>query len=229
MKRSEINRCIEHAKALLAGHGIHLPPFAVWSPEDWRARGDDCDEIRACMLGWDVTDFASGDFAREGLTVFTLRNGHKRLPAYRDKTYCEKLLIAEERQVTPCHYHVDKQEDIINRAGGDLVLRLYNRGEDDGLADADVEVSVDGVRRVFAAGEEVILKPGESITLPPYLYHDFWARPGGGPAVLGEVSKVNDDEGDNFFLTALGRFPDIEEDEPPVHLLCTEYPPAPRR
>jgi hypothetical protein len=43
--------------------------------------------------------------------------------------------------------------------------------------------------------------------------------------MVGEVSKVNDDTKDNCFLTPLGRFPEIEEDEPPVHLLCNEYPP----
>lgn len=45
-------------------------------------------------------------------------------------------------------------------------------------------------------------------------------------ALVGEVSRVNDDHHDNFFLEQVGRFPDIEEDEPPVHLLCTEYPAA---
>jgi hypothetical protein len=45
--------------------------------------------------------------------------------------------------------------------------------------------------------------------------------------LVGEVSKVNDDERDNrFHDDAIGRFPEIEENEPPLHLLCTEYPPA---
>jgi len=39
-----------------------------------------------------------------------------------------------------------------------------------------------------------------------------------------EVSKVNDDKTDNRFLEAGGRFPQIEEDCPPVHFLCSEYP-----
>ena len=75
MLRSQINAAIERAKSVLRVHGFHLPPFAFWTPEEWRRRGAECDEIRACKLGWDVTDFASGDFARVGLTAFTLRNG----------------------------------------------------------------------------------------------------------------------------------------------------------
>lgn len=226
MQRSRINGLIAEAKDLLNSSGIRLPPFAHWTPEEWRNRGSECDEIRACMLGWDVTDFATGRFDEVGLVVFTLRNGHKTHPLFRRKTYCEKILISREAQVTPCHYHVDKQEDIINRAGGRLVIRLYNRADDGTLSDAPVEVAMDGVRRRFSAGSEVVLEPGESITLPPYLYHDFWGRNGDGTVICGEVSKVNDDNSDNFFLEPLGRFPAIEEDCGPLHLLCNEYPPA---
>ena len=39
-------------------------------------------------------------------------------------------------------------------------------------------------------------------------------------------SEVNDDNTDNRFYDPLGRFPAIEEDEPPLHLLCDEYPKA---
>ena len=224
MKRSFINALIEDAKALLREHEIALPPFAYWTPQEWADKGPECDEIRACKLGWDVTDFAEGDFDKIGLVVFTVRNGHNHIPAYQGKTYCEKILIVREGQVTPCHYHVNKQEDIINRVGGRLVIRLYNRADDGGVADTEVTVSLDGVRRTVPAGREVILEPGESITLPPRIYHDFWAQAGSGRVVAGEVSKVNDDDSDNFFLEPLKRFPEIEEDCPPVHLLCNEYP-----
>jgi D-lyxose ketol-isomerase len=37
---------------------------------------------------------------------------------------------------------------------------------------------------------------------------------------------VNDDKVDNRFYEEVGRFPEIEEDEPPLHLLTHEYPPA---
>jgi D-lyxose ketol-isomerase len=67
----------------------------------------------------------------------------------------------------------------------------------------------------------VELSPGESITLPAYLYHRFWAED--GVCLVGEVSKVNDDNKDNRFLDELGRFPTIEEDEAPYRLLVSDY------
>jgi D-lyxose ketol-isomerase len=223
MKRSEINSLIEDAKKLLHEYHITLPPFAYWTPDEWETKGEECDEIRKCMLGWDITDFGSGNFYDIGLVVFTVRNGHRHLEPFTRKTYCEKLLVVRENQRTPMHYHVEKQEDIINRVGGNMVIELHNRTPDDKLADTEVEVSLDGVKRKVPAGTQLILKPGESITLTPYLYHEFWAEPGKGTAILGEVSAVNDDNTDNYFLEPLGRFPEIEEDCKPVHLLCTEY------
>ena len=41
--------------------------------------------------------------------------------------------------------------------------------------------------------------------------------------LVGEVSKVNDDNVDNRFLEPVGRFPSVDEDEPPIWLLCNEY------
>ena len=71
------------------------------------------------------------------------------------------------------------------------------------------------------AGEIVVLNPGESITLPSRLYHEFWGE--GSRVLVGEVSLVNDDRTDNRFYEAVGRFPEIEEDEPPLHLLVPDY------
>src|SRR5438105_1755334 len=103
MKRSQINQLIEETKSLLKKHGIQLPPFAHWSPADWKKKGAECDEIRQCHLGRDITDFGSGKFNEIGLTVFTVRNGHREIKAYSDKTYSEKLLIVAEDQRTPMH------------------------------------------------------------------------------------------------------------------------------
>jgi D-lyxose ketol-isomerase len=121
------------------------------------------------------------------------------------------------------HFHWHKQEDIINRGGGQLVLVLYRAGGDDGLAEEGFSVSIDGCQRKCRAGDEIVLLPGESIFLEPKIYHSFFSEKGGGPVVIGEVSQVNDDLHDNRFLDPLGRFPEIEEDEPPQYLLCTEY------
>ncbi len=224
MKRSVVNKIIEDAKELLHKYNITLPPFGYWTPEDWKGRSEECREIKDCMLGWDITDFGSKQFDKTGLSIFTLRNGHQKLVKYSDKTYCEKLLIVQEGQVTPMHFHWYKVEDIINRAGGNLVIELYNSTDDEKLADSDVEVSLDGVRKKLSSGAHIVLKTGESITLPSGLYHTFWAEKGKGPLIVGEVSKVNDDTSDNCFLEKVGRFPELEEDCPPVHYLCNEYP-----
>jgi D-lyxose ketol-isomerase len=222
MKRSQINALIDDAVDLLHAHDMRLPPFAYWSPADWEQKGAECDEIRRCKLGWDVTDFGSGAFDQVGLVVFALRNGHHLLPPYTGKPYGEKILIVRENQHTPMHHHLRKCEDIVCRSGGTLRCQVYNRASDGSLADAEVEVSLDGVRHRVGAGHVFALLPGMSITLPP-LYHEFWAEAGTSPSIVGEVSSVNDDETDNVFLAKVGRFPSIDEDVPPTHKLCTEY------
>ena len=94
------------------------------------------------------------------------------------------------------------------------------------FADTDVTVHCDGREFTVPAGTKVRLTPGESITIYPYMYHDFHVEEGSGDVLLGEVSMCNDDEHDNRFYEPIGRFPEIEEDEEPYRLLCNEYPKA---
>lgn len=222
MKRSEINTYLAEALAAFQKAGFTLPPFGYLPYAKWNTRGHEYDEIRRCMLGWDITDFGSGDFLRIGLTLFTLRNGDPTDPA--GKTYAEKLMYVRPGQVTPMHYHTRKMEDIIVRAGANLIVELWLPDENGGLSDRDVTVSMDGVRQTFPAGTRIALAPGQSITMARGLYHSFFAD--GGPCVVGEVSMVNDDNTDNHFLEACGRFPPIEEDAEPEFCLCFAYPPA---
>ena len=226
MTRSAINAYISEAKELFERAGFNLPPFAFWSPDDWAKKGSEADEIRDNVLGWDITDFGFGDFEKSGLLLFTLRNGNYKNPASYPKKYAGKLMIVKEQQVTPMHFHWNKREDIINRSGGNLVLELYKSTEDEQLSDENFSVSLDGVRKNCRPSQRIVLTPGESICLEPYIYHTFYGEKGGGTVIVGEVSDVNDDTGDNRFLEPAGRFPKIEEDEKPIHLLCTEYPPA---
>lgn len=222
MKRSEINALIRDADAFCKQHHFHLPPFAYWTPADWAGKGPEVREIVDKQLGWDITDFGGGDYQKMGLFLFTIRNGSlEDLKRGAGKVYAEKILIVDVNQVTPYHFHWSKVEDIINRGGGRLVIQVYNATPDDRLADTDVTVSTDGVLRTLKAGDKIVLQPGESITLPTRLYHQFWAE--GGRVLAGEVSTVNDDNHDNRFLNAPGRFPEIEEDEPALYPLCTEY------
>ena len=225
MKRSEINSCIRYMERLAGEHGFVLPPFCSWTREDWEQKSHEYDEIRDNMLGWDITDYGHGDFKKIGLFLFTLRNGSLSEPDCK-KTYAEKLLISDEDQYSPMHFHWNKMEDIINRGGGNLIVEVYNCAEDESLADTDVTVTTDGHVRTVPAGTKLRLAPGESITLPPRQYHAFWAEKGTGKVLIGEVSMVNDDNTDNRFYKTMGRFPKIEEDEAPLYLLCNEYPKA---
>ena len=223
MKRSEINACIREFRAALDKICFKLPPFCDIPAATWKNLGHEYDEIRERMLGWDITDFGSGDFLRTGLQLVTIRNGDPNDPS--SKTYAEKIMLVRQNQVTPIHFHWYKMEDIINRGGADLAVRVWLADEDEGLSDADVPVTTDGVTRTVPAGTVLCLKPGESITMQRRLYHTFWGE--GGDAVVGEVSMCNDDEHDNRFLVPCGRFAAVEEDEAPEFLLCNEYPPAP--
>jgi D-lyxose ketol-isomerase len=223
MKRSEINAIMRDADAFLKGHQFYLPPFAYWTPGGWASKGEEVGEIVDRQLGWDITDFGQGDYKKIGLFIFTIRNGTlENLQRGQGKVYAEKILIVDAEQVTPMHFHWRKVEDIINRGGGKLVIQLYNSTEDDGLADTDVTVSTDGVKRTVKAGDTVVLSPGESITLPARCYHKFWGAE--SRVLVGEVSMVNDDNVDNRFYEPVGRFPEIEEDEPPLYLLVNDYP-----
>ena len=220
MKRSRINEIMLSADAFIRSCGFILPPFAYWTPEDWRKKGPEVAEIPNNALGWDITDFGTGEFDKSGLFLFTVRNGNPARPE--SKPYAEKIMFAEEDQVTPMHFHWSKTEDIINRGGARLAIELYRSTEDEALdKTATVEVSIDGVRHQFAPGTVVELAPGESISLTQRLYHRFWGA--GGRVLIGEVSAVNDDHLDNRFLLSLGRFPTIEEDVAPIYLLVGDY------
>ena len=218
MKRSQINQILQSAQAFFTQHQFHLPPWASWTEADWQGQGDACREVIDCQLGWDITDFGSGDFAKRGLTLFTVRNG-KAGSSY-GKTYAEKIMVVDDGQETPLHFHFQKAEDIINRGGGKLLLQLWNSDGQGEKADTSVSVSIDGVRRTLEAGGVVSLAPGESICLTRGLYHRFW---GEGKVLVGEVSQVNDDFSDNRFYEDVGRFPSVDEDEAPWRLLVSDY------
>ena len=223
MKRSEINAMIQWAKNFLAQNNIKLPALAYWSPAELRDRKARLDTVRRLELGWDITDFGSNDFARIGAVLYTVRNGLADNPSV-GVPYCEKYIVMKDGQHLPNHYHVFKSEDIINRAGGDIYVQLWNADKATGkMLDTDVHVMMDGIEHVFKPGEEIIVRKGESITLSPYIAHIFGPKPGSGDVIVGEVSKVNDDHTDNYFLDPIARFADIEEDVEPIHLLCNEY------
>ncbi|MCR5587573.1 MAG: D-lyxose/D-mannose family sugar isomerase [Lachnospiraceae bacterium] len=227
MKRSEINKALKEMEEACKKYNCFLPPFCDFTPEDWQNKGHEYDEIRDCMLGWDITDYGLGDFDKTGFSLITIRNGNRKMKDKYPKVYAEKLLYLKEGQYSPNHFHWYKTEDIINRGGGNLLIKVYNSNKDESIDyDSPVAVYKDGVKTIVPAGTDVRLTPGESIYIYQGLYHDFNVEKGTGPVLLGEVSQCNDDNTDNRFNPPVGRFPEIEEDEEPYRLLCNEYPKA---
>ena len=227
MKRSEINRALREMENMCREYRCYLPPFCSFTPERWAALGHEWDEVRDCALGWDITDYGLGDFDRVGFSLVTIRNGNRAMAERYPKVYAEKLLYLREGQYAPNHFHWFKTEDIINRGGGNVLIRVYNSLPDESIDRvSDVTVHTDGLERRVPAGTQIRLTPGESIHIQQRLYHDFTVESGTGPVLLGEVSQCNDDNTDNRFEPPVGRFPAIEEDEPPYRLLCNEYPAA---
>lgn len=223
MKRSEINAAIRWAKELLEDYKISLPPFAYWDAQEWVKNKDILDTVLKTMLGWDVTDYGLDDYKKIGGVLFTVRNGDQKDPSI-GVPYAEKYILLADGQGLPTHFHYSKTEDIINRAGGVLALKLYNAKEDESIDyESDVQVYMDGIQHLIKPGEIVTVPVGCSISLTPYMYHAFWALEGEGDLVVGEVSSVNDDNIDNRFNPVLPRFSKIVEDEPTAHPLCNEY------
>jgi D-lyxose ketol-isomerase len=195
MKRSEINRALGDAQRCFKAARWALPPHPRW----------------------DVTDFGLGKFAEIGLVLLNLAE---------QPEYCEKLMYSKHHQVLPMHTHGRKKEDIICRCGR-LAIELW-KGHPEHMRDGEVfskgdvfTLSRNGDTAEVRSGEPFVIEAGERVTIVPGVYHAFWAE--SGEAIVGEVSTVNDDAHDNFFVDpGIGRFPEIEEDEPPVARLLWE-------
>ncbi len=218
MLRSRVDRLIDEARSLFAAQGLVLPPWAHFTPADWAARPAQARFCAERQMGWDVTDFGSGDFAARGLLLLCTRNGIQGRAG--ERPYAEKLMVVRDGQETPFHRHIVKAEDIINRGGGELVVEITRF--DDGRETTDpVAVLVDGDLRHLPPRNPLVLAPGESVTLVPGQMHRFYGR---GTLVVGEVSQTNDDHNDNVFLEPVGRFSAIEEDGPARFALWSELP-----
>jgi hypothetical protein len=224
MKRSTINQIMAEADDFIRSFGFVLPPFARWTPAEFKANAPKARGVIDARCGWDITDYGQGAFDELGLFLFTLRNGRLAdLKRGGGMCYAEKLLISRKDQLSPCHTHVIKAEDIINRGGAPLAVRLNGSNPDGTFSEtAGGTVFCDGIARPYKGGDVILLNPGESVTLLPGDWHAFWGE--GGDVLIGEVSTVNDDETDNVFQSKkIGRFSQIEEDVEPMHLLVADY------
>lgn len=230
--RSRVEASIAVAKIVFQHLQISLPGFARWTAAEWNQAKADDDEIRDCMLGWDVTDFGGSNFENIGRTIFTLRNGNLHDARY-FKSYAEKIILFPEGQRAPAHFHRTKREDIINRGGGVVCVQLTSTSIDDQPSVDPLIVVLDGRSQTIASGDIIRLNPGESLCVLPRTIHQFWGDEGTGLRIDGvgytvgsEVSSVCDDLKDNFFFSDFTRFPRIIEDSPRIHYLCNEYPAA---
>ncbi len=223
MKRSEINRAIAEAREFFRLHQFALPPFAAWDLNTWVSQPESrVGYLIGNGLGWDVTDYGRGTFETVGLLLFTLRNGLTGDDLVGPgMNYAEKIMMVRKGQRTPMHHHFRKTEDIINRGGGQLAIRCAFTGAQTKRQHGSLNLVVSGLPVCLDHGGTLTLREGESITLPPWVDHEFWGLD--GSVLVGEVSSSNDDEKDNCFREPIARFPVIEEDELPKTLTVHDY------
>lgn len=211
MKRSFVDARIDEMIAMCERHGARLPGFAQWGEDDYRADPAAARRILDGGLGWNVVEFKPGGFAQTGLSVFTLRMGDwRQLAQGRGRLYAEKVLLVQDGQRTPHHYHIVKTEDIVNRGGARFVVELFKVDRAGARLKERFRALKDVKTLDLEPGAKVMLEPGESLTLDPFVAHAFWAE--GGATLAGEVSLANDDRADNLFLPPLSAPAAIVED-----------------
>ena len=220
MKRSDINAAISEAKDMIDKYSWVLPKWGYWSKEEYNNNPILKSYLKDHQMGWDVTDFGKGEFEKKGITLFCIRNGIQ--GNNDDKPYAEKLLFMKEGQEIPFHSHKVKLEDIINRGGGELAIEFLEVDSNQIELNSKIDVLVDGEIVSIAPREPLILKRGQSVTVERNIYHRFYSVEGSGMVMAGEVSQVNDDNKDNYFLESVGRFSLVDEDEEAIHPLWNE-------
>jgi D-lyxose ketol-isomerase len=120
---------------------------------------------------------------------------------------------------TPAHAHAKKKEDIICR-WGKLAVQVW-ASKPPLHENTPFGIPINHEEQTVTSGSIVELDAGWRVTLAPGVYHEFY--PVSAECIIGEVSTANDDLHDNFFVDPrVGRYPGIEEDEPPTLRLISE-------
>jgi len=159
---------------------------------------------------WDVTDFGLADWRSFGLVLVNLAE---------ESEYCEKLMYAQKGMTTPAHCHRKKKEDIICRWGR-LAVQVWAGVPAEG-AEREFSMPIDHEPVAVQSGQIIELPAGSRVTLVPGIYHAFY--PLSDECIIGEVSTANDDLNDNFFVNPdIGRYPNLEEDEPAILRLLSD-------
>lgn len=142
----------------------------------------------------EIIDFGLGRFETEGLGIVVYVNNPR---------YCAKELVLWPNQACPQHRHPPVGDDpgkteTFRCRSGECYLYL------DGPATASPARSAPvGQEKHYAAGREIVLRPGGQFTIPPNTWHWFIAGPAG--AVVSEFSSTSRDEADVFADPAIRR------------------------
>lgn len=224
MKRSHTNQALKELEDMCEKNCGYLPPFCHFTPEQRQSIDHDYDKVRNCMLDWDITDYGVGDSDILAFSLITLRNENRAMVDNYSKVYVEKLLYLKEGQYASNHFQWYKTEDIINRVGGNVLIRIRSSLSNE-ENDYEPDAAVYTASRINSAsvGTQICLTPGERIHVQQYLYHAFSEEKKTGSVLLGKVSMDNDDTGNRCNPT-VGRFPKIRDYEPQYRLLCNEFP-----
>jgi D-lyxose ketol-isomerase len=177
MNSEDAARARRRAAALLKKAGIVLTP----AEED----------------GMEVADLGLNALDRYGLEIVTYINNGR---------YCAKELVLFPGQTCPEHIHPPlgpknpgKQETFRCRFG---TVYLHIPGEPTPGSKAKIPARD---KKYFTAAREIILRPGDQVTIPPETKH--WFQAGSEGAVISEFSSTSIDEEDIFTDPRIRRMP----------------------
>ena len=148
----------------------------------------------------EVADFGLGRLGREGAQILTV---------VQTERISVKVLVLFAGQTEPEHWHPRVADDPGKEETVRVVSgRLHFFREGDGLADDDA--IPEGKRKVYTCRREVVMRPGDQITLPPGEKHWFQAR--AEPVVMYSFSTIARDVLDGFTDPTIQRITQIADD-----------------
>ena len=147
----------------------------------------------------EVADFGLGRLEEEGAQILTV---------VQTERISVKLLVLFAGQTEPEHWHPrvgddPGKEETVRVVSG--TLYFYREGE----GEVDPEVVPVGKADVYTCAREVVMRPGDQITLPPGEKHWFQARD--EPVVMYSFSTIARDGLDGFTDPAVERTTTIAE------------------
>jgi D-lyxose ketol-isomerase len=180
IKRSDYRQAQRRAATMIREAGIHLT------------------EAEADRI--DAVDFGLSRLDVEGVQVFTM---------FATDRISAKVLVTFPHQTEPEHWHPPVgddpgKEETIRVIAGTLIFFVPGT---DTLREGWVPA---GKEACYTARHEIVMKPGDQLTLPPGTKHWFQAREGG--AVFYSFSTCVRDGLDRFSDPAVVRQTRIEED-----------------